>query len=77
MAAIQVSMCLDSVAQGVAQGSDVAYGVNAATGDLTLLAQESSRGIAPRQFSLSHSVSLCRHGVEQCGATRTFRSSPS
>lgn len=44
-----VSMRLDAVAQG----SLVSYTINATTGALTLIEQESSRGAQPRHFSLS------------------------
>jgi 6-phosphogluconolactonase (cycloisomerase 2 family) len=68
-----VSMRLDSVAQG----SVVAYSIHATTGVLTLIEQESSRGITPRQFSLSKDGTLLVAGNQSSNTIAVFRVDPS
>ena len=67
-----VSMRLDSVAQG----SVVAYSINATTGALTLIEQDSSRGVTPRQFSLSKDGQLLVVGNQTSNTIALFRVDP-
>jgi 6-phosphogluconolactonase len=62
-------MRLDSVAQG----SIVAYSIDATTGALTVIEQESSRGITPRQFSLSEDRQLLVVGNQTSNTIAWFR----
>ena len=62
-------MRLDSVAQG----SVVAYSINTTTGALTLIEQESSRGVTPRQFSLSKDGQLLVVGNQTSNTIAVFR----
>jgi len=64
-----VSMRLDSAAQG----SLVAYRIDATTGALTLIEQESSRGLTPRQFSLSKDGQLLVVGNQNSASIALFR----
>jgi 6-phosphogluconolactonase len=67
-----VSMRLDSVAQG----SLVSFMVNATTGALTLIEQESSHGVTPRQFSLSKDRRLLVVGNQTSNTVAVFRADP-
>jgi 6-phosphogluconolactonase len=67
-----VSMRLDNAAQG----SLVAYRIDATTGALTLIEQESSRGITPRQFSLSKDAQLLVVGNQNSNTIAVFRVDP-
>src|SRR5262249_21661760 len=67
-----VSMRLDSVAQG----SLVSYMVNPTTGALTLIEQESSRGVTPRQFSLSKDRRLLVVGNQVSNTVAVFSVDP-
>ena len=64
-----VSMRLDNVADG----SLVSYMVNASTGALTLLEQEGSHGLQPRQFSLSKDRRLLVVGNQASDTIAVFR----
>ena len=64
-----VSMRLD----GVAQGSLVAYRIDSTTGALTLIEQESSQGLTPRQFSLSKDGQLLVVGNQNSASIALFR----
>jgi len=64
-----VSMRLDSVAEG----SLVSYMVNASTGALTLIEQESSKGTQPRHFSLSKDRRLLVVGNQASNTVASFR----
>ena len=66
------SMRLDSVALG----SVVAYSIDATTGALTLIEQESSRGVTPRQFSLSKDGQLLVVGNQTSNTIAVFRLDP-
>ena len=65
-------MRLDSVALG----SVVAYSIDATTGALTLIEQESSRGVTPRQFSLSKDGQLLVVGNQTSNTIAVFRLDP-
>jgi 6-phosphogluconolactonase len=65
-------MRLDSVAQG----SIVAYGIDATTGALTVIEQDSSRGITPRQFSLSEDGQVLVVGNQTSNTIAWFRVDP-
>jgi 6-phosphogluconolactonase len=67
-----VSMRLDNAAQG----SLVSFMVNATTGALTLIEQESSHGITPRQFSLSKDRRLLVVGNQNSNTVAVFRVDP-
>ena len=67
-----VSMRLDNAAEG----SLVSYMVNATTGVLTLIEQESSRGITPRHFSLSKDRRLLVVGNQNSNTVAVFRVDP-
>ena len=69
---LYVSMRLDSVAQG----SIVAYSIDATTGALTVIEQDSSRGITPRQFSLSEDGQLLVVGNQTSNTIAWFRVDP-
>ena len=69
---LYVSMRLDSVAQG----SIVAYSIDATTGALTEIEQDSSRGITPRQFSLSEDGQLLVVGNQISNTIALFRVDP-
>ena len=69
---LYVSMRLDSVAQG----SIVAYGIDATTGALTVIEQDSSRGITPRQFSLSEDGQVLVVGNQTSNTIAWFRVDP-
>jgi 6-phosphogluconolactonase len=64
-----VSMRLDNVAEG----SLVSYMINANTGALTLIEQESSRGLQPRHFSLSKDRRLLVVGNQASNTVGVFR----
>jgi len=57
----------------VAEGSLVSYMINAGTGALTLIEQKSSRGITPRQFSLSKDRRLLVVGNQNSNTIAVFR----
>jgi 6-phosphogluconolactonase len=65
-------MRLDSVADG----SLVSYLVNPTTGGLTLIEQESSRGVTPRHFSLSKDRRLLVVGNQNSDTVAVFRVDP-
>ena len=67
-----VSMRLDSAAEG----SLVSYMINATTGALTLIEQESSRGVTPRHFSLSKDRRLLVVGNQTSNTVAVFRVDP-
>ena len=67
-----VSMRLDNAAMG----SLVSYMVNATTGALTLIEQESSRGITPRHFSLSKDRRLLVAGNQNSNTVAVFSVDP-
>jgi 6-phosphogluconolactonase (cycloisomerase 2 family) len=69
---LYVSMRLDSVAQG----SIVAYSIDATTGALTVIEQDSSRGITPRQFSLSEDGQVLVVGNQTSNTIAWFRVDP-
>ncbi len=67
-----VSMRLDSVAQG----SLVSYRINATTGALTLIEQDSSHGTTPRQFSLTMDGTLLVVGNQTSNTIAVFKVDP-
>jgi 6-phosphogluconolactonase len=67
-----VSMRLDNAAEG----SLVSYMINGTTGALTLIEQESSRGITPRHFSLSKDRRLLVVGNQNSDTVAVFRVDP-
>jgi 6-phosphogluconolactonase len=67
-----VSIRLDNVANG----SLVSYMINASTGALTLIKQEDSRGVTPRQFSLSKDRRLLVVGNQGSNTVAVFRVDP-
>jgi 6-phosphogluconolactonase len=67
-----VSMRLDNAAEG----SLVSYMINATTGALTLIEQEGSHGITPRQFSLSKDRRLLAVGNQNSNTVAVFRVDP-
>ena len=67
-----VSMRLD----GKAEGSLVSYSINATTGALTLIEQESSRGTTPRQFSLTKDGTLLVVGNQTSNTIAVFKVDP-
>jgi 6-phosphogluconolactonase (cycloisomerase 2 family) len=64
-----VSMRLDSKAEG----SLVSYRIDATTGALTLIEQDGSRGITPRQFSLSKDGTILMVGNQNSNTMAIFR----
>jgi 3-carboxymuconate cyclase len=64
-----VSMRLDSVAEG----SLVSYRINATTGALTLIEQDGSHGVTPRQFSLSKDGTLLVVGNQTSNTIAVFK----
>jgi 6-phosphogluconolactonase len=64
-----VSMRLDNAAQG----SVVSYRINTQTAALTLIEQESSHGVTPRQFSLSKDGKLLLVGNQNSATVAVFR----
>jgi 6-phosphogluconolactonase len=67
-----VSMRLDNAANG----SLVSYMINASTGALTLIEQEDSHGITPRQFSLSKDRRFLVVGNQNSNTVAVFRVDP-
>jgi 6-phosphogluconolactonase len=67
-----ISMRLDNAANG----SLVSYMINPNTGALTLIEQEDSRGITPRQFSLSKDRRLLVAGNQNSNTVAVFRVDP-
>ena len=67
-----VSMRLDNAAMG----SLVSYMINATTGALTLIEQESSRGATPRHFSLSKDRRLLVAGNQNSNTVAVFSVDP-
>jgi 6-phosphogluconolactonase len=67
-----VSMRLDNKAIG----SLVSYRIDQTTGALTLIEQESSRGVTPRQFSLSKDGQLLLVGNQNSDTIAIFRVDP-
>ncbi|HMF41593.1 MAG TPA: beta-propeller fold lactonase family protein, partial [Polyangia bacterium] len=67
-----VSMRLDNVATG----SLVSFMVNSTTGALTLIEQESSHGVTPRQFSLSKDRKLLVVGNQNSNTVAVFSVDP-
>ena len=67
-----VSMRLDSKADG----SLVSYSINATTGALTLIEQQSSHGVTPRQFSLSKDGTLLVVGNQTSNTIAVFKVDP-
>jgi len=68
-----VSMRLDNTAQG----SVVAYRIDATTGVLSLIEQDSSHGVTPRQFSLSKDGQLLVVGNQSSNTIALFQVDPS
>ena len=66
---LYVSMRLDNVAIG----SIVVYSINATTGALAFVQQESSRGVRPRQFSLSKDGTMMVVGNQNSDNVAVFR----
>ena len=64
-----VSMRLDSVAEG----SLVSYRIDATTGALTLIEQDGSHGVTPRQFSLSKEGTLLVVGNQTSNTIAVFK----
>ena len=67
-----VSMRLDSQAEG----SLVSYSINATTGALTLIEQDSSHGVTPRQFSLTKDGTLLVVGNQTSNTIAVFKVDP-
>jgi 6-phosphogluconolactonase len=67
-----VSMRLDSKATG----SLVSYSINATTGALTLIEQQSSHGVTPRHFSLSKDGTLLVVGNQTSNTIAVFKVDP-
>ena len=64
-----VSMRLDNTAQG----SLVSYRIDATTGALTLIEQDGSHGVTPRQFSLSKDGTLLVTGNQNSNTIAVFK----
>jgi 6-phosphogluconolactonase len=69
---LYVSMRLDNVAIG----SIVVYSIDATTGALTFVQQESSRGVRPRQFSLTKDGTMMVVGNQNSDTVSVFRVDP-
>jgi 6-phosphogluconolactonase len=67
-----VSMRLDSVAEG----SLASFSINATTGALTLIEQQSSHGVTPRQFSLTKDGTLLVVGNQTSNTIAVFKVDP-
>jgi 6-phosphogluconolactonase (cycloisomerase 2 family) len=67
-----VSMRLD----GKAEGSLVSYSINATTGALTLIEQDSSHGTTPRQFGLTKDGTLLVVGNQTSNTIAVFKVDP-
>jgi 6-phosphogluconolactonase (cycloisomerase 2 family) len=67
-----VSMRLDNTAEG----SLVSYSIDATTGDLTLIEQQSSHGKTPRHFSLSKDGTLLVLGNQNSNTLAVFKIDP-